>query len=140
MPHSVHIWYAFSLGQTLSEGIIKYERNSFSFPHFFSIGRRKAFSIAAFFQLAAALGVVWAPNFWVYALLQFCVGAACHGAFMCCCVLGNILNNNFKVADMILQLLNALLSSIATFRILIILLTYSLLNLCTQKLRDLAKK
>ena len=53
-----------------------------------SIGRRKAFEISAILQLAAALGIAWAPNFWVYVLLEFAVGAACHGVFMSSCVLG----------------------------------------------------
>ena len=53
-----------------------------------SVGRRKAFQLSAILQLAAALGVAWAPNFWVYAALEFAVGAACHGVFMSSCVLG----------------------------------------------------
>ncbi|WAR04984.1 ORCT-like protein [Mya arenaria] len=52
------------------------------------IGRKKSFLISAVFQLASALGVVWAPNFLVYTILQFCVGAGCHGVFICSCVLG----------------------------------------------------
>ncbi|XP_052815895.1 organic cation transporter protein-like [Mya arenaria] len=52
------------------------------------IGRKKSLCIAAVLQLGAALGVAWAPNFWVYLVLEFLVGAACHGVFMASCVLG----------------------------------------------------
>lgn len=52
------------------------------------IGRKKSFYIAAVFQVCSAMGVAWAPNFWSYLVLEFLVGAACHGVFMCCCVLG----------------------------------------------------
>ena len=55
---------------------------------FFSIGRKKTLCLSAVIQVAAALGAAWAPNFIVYVILEFIIGAACHGVFMCCCVLG----------------------------------------------------
>lgn len=52
------------------------------------IGRKKSFYLACILQVASAMGVAWAPNFWVYLVLEFLVGAACHGVFMSSCVLG----------------------------------------------------
>ena len=54
----------------------------------FSIGRKKTLCTASVVQVASALGAAWAPNFVIYVILEFVIGAACHGVFMCCCVLG----------------------------------------------------
>ncbi|KAJ8314449.1 hypothetical protein KUTeg_006599 [Tegillarca granosa] len=53
-----------------------------------TIGRKKTFTITVFIVLASALGVAWAPEFYSFCVLEFIVGAAHHGAFMICCVLG----------------------------------------------------
>ncbi|XP_033740119.1 organic cation transporter protein-like [Pecten maximus] len=51
------------------------------------IGRKKTFSICSVLMLASALALAWAPEFYSFVLLEFTVGAACHGLFMVCCVL-----------------------------------------------------
>ena len=55
---------------------------------FISIGRKKTLCIAAVIQVSSAIGAAWAPNFLTYVILEFIIGAACHGVFMACCVLG----------------------------------------------------
>lgn len=52
------------------------------------IGRKKALYVTFVILLASAFGVCWAPEFISFVILQFIIGAANHGAFMICCVLG----------------------------------------------------
>lgn len=51
-------------------------------------GRKKTFMITAVLLLVSGLGASWAPEFYSFAVLEFIIGAAIHGAFMICCVLG----------------------------------------------------
>lgn len=53
-----------------------------------TIGRKKALYVTFVILLASAFGVCWAPEFISFVILQFIIGAANHGAFMICCVLG----------------------------------------------------
>ncbi|XP_048771493.2 organic cation transporter protein-like [Ostrea edulis] len=52
------------------------------------IGRKKALYVTFVILLAAAFGICWAPEFISFVILEFIIGAANHGAFMICCVLG----------------------------------------------------
>ncbi|KAK3097630.1 hypothetical protein FSP39_011541 [Pinctada imbricata] len=51
------------------------------------IGRKKTLVISAVIQVSAAVGVAFAPEFYSFVILEFIVGAACHGVFMAACVL-----------------------------------------------------
>ncbi|KAJ8314567.1 hypothetical protein KUTeg_006717, partial [Tegillarca granosa] len=52
------------------------------------IGRKKTFAITAVILFLSGLGTAWAPEYYSFVLLQFIDGAAVHGIFMICCVLG----------------------------------------------------
>ncbi|XP_061177652.1 organic cation transporter protein-like [Saccostrea echinata] len=52
------------------------------------IGRKKGLYLAFVILVAAAFGVCWAPEYISFVVLEFIIGAANHGAFMICCVLG----------------------------------------------------
>ena len=60
-----------------------------AFERFCSIGRKKALYVTFLILLASAFGVCWAPEFISFVVLEFIIGAANHGAFMICCVLGS---------------------------------------------------
>ena len=55
---------------------------------FARLGRRKTLYLTFIILIAVAFGVCWAPEYVSFVILQFIIGAACHGAFMICCVLG----------------------------------------------------
>ncbi|XP_069140758.1 organic cation transporter protein-like [Argopecten irradians] len=52
------------------------------------IGRKKTLYITVIILLGAAFGVAWAPTWTSFVILEFVIGAANHGAFIICCVLG----------------------------------------------------
>ena len=46
------------------------------------IGRKKALVISAVLQVTAAVAVAFVSDYFLYIVLNFLVGAACHGVFM----------------------------------------------------------
>ncbi|KAK3086719.1 hypothetical protein FSP39_022468 [Pinctada imbricata] len=47
-----------------------------------SIGRKKTLMLSAFIQVGVSTGTAFAPEFYSFLILQFIVGAACHGFFV----------------------------------------------------------
>lgn len=48
----------------------------------YRIGRKKALVISAVLQVSAAVSVAFVSNYYVFVVLNFLVGAACHGVFV----------------------------------------------------------
>ncbi|XP_033739920.1 organic cation transporter protein-like [Pecten maximus] len=52
------------------------------------IGRKKTLYVTVVILLGSAFGVAWAETWVSFVVLEFVIGAANHGAFIICCVLG----------------------------------------------------
>ncbi|KAK3086309.1 hypothetical protein FSP39_016703 [Pinctada imbricata] len=52
-----------------------------------SIGRKKTLMLSALIQVGVSTGTAFAPEFYSFVILQFIVGAACHGFYVPACVL-----------------------------------------------------
>ncbi|KAJ8314450.1 hypothetical protein KUTeg_006600 [Tegillarca granosa] len=57
-----------------------------------SIGRKKIFRITSTLLCAVSFAVAWAPEFYSFCILEFLTGAADHGFYLTCVVLGSKYN------------------------------------------------
>ncbi|VDI31068.1 MFS transporter, OCT family, solute carrier family 22 (organic cation transporter), member 4/5 [Mytilus galloprovincialis] len=53
-----------------------------------TFGRKKSLYLAIIILIGSAFGVCWSSSYITFVILEFIIGAANHGAFMICCVLG----------------------------------------------------